>query len=105
MANTFTNRATSSLNTSLYSLYTVQSNITTIVHAIYISNKNSTDGNVDLVVNSGSNDYYICKNLDIPNNSTVVFEKPINLLSGNILKAKSSVAGSFDIFVSLLEIS
>lgn len=105
MANTFTNRATSSLSGSLYDLYTVSPSITTIVHAVYISNKSSIDGTVDLVINSGSNDYYICKNLDVPNNSTIVFEKPLNLLSNNILKAKASATGSFDIFVSLLEIS
>ena len=54
---------------------------------------------------STSSTYHIAKNLDVPNGSTVVFEKPVNLETGDILKLKAAGSGTLEVFVSVLEMT
>ena len=45
------------------------------------------------------------KTVDVPADSTLVIEKPINLEAGDILKAVASAAGDLQAFASVLEIT
>ena len=108
MANTFRNAATGS-NTTINPFYTCPGATTGVVHAIYVSN---IDGTSDATINvtvSGSANFndrkYLLKTVDVPADSTVVIEKPINLGAGDKLEAKASANGDIDVFASILEIT
>jgi len=108
MANTFKNAATGS-RTDLLTMYTCPGGTTSVVHAIYLSN---IDGTNDATVNvsiSGSANFtdrrYILKTVDVPADSTVVIEKPINLGAGDKLETQASANDDIDVFASILEIT
>ena len=48
---------------------------------------------------------YIMKTVDVPADSTVVLEKPINLGAGDKLETQASANGDIEVFASLLEIT
>ena len=108
MANTFTSAATGS-RTDLLTLYTCPVSTTAVVHAVYLSN---IDGTNDATVNvsiSGSANFtdrrYILKTVDVPADSTVVIEKPINLGAGDKLETQASANDDIDVFASILEMT
>ena len=108
MANTFKNAATGS-RTDLLTMYTCPGGTTSVVHAIYLSN---VDGTNDATVNvsvSGSATFqtrrYLLKTVDIPADSTVVIEKPINLGAGDKLETQASANDDIDVFASILEMT
>ena len=108
MANTFKSAATGS-RTDLLTMYTCPAGTTAVVHAIYLSN---IDGTNDATVNvsvSGSANFntrrYILKTVDVPADSTVVIEKPINLGAGDKLETQASANDDIDVFASILEIT
>ena len=108
MANTFKNAVTGS-STSLGAFYTCPVSTTAVVHAVYLSN---VDGVNDETINlsvSGSANFndrkYILKTVDVPADSTVVIEKPINLGAGDKLEAQASQTSSIDVFASILEMT
>ena len=108
MANTFKSAATGSSST-LGAFYTCPASTTAIVHAVYLSNVDGTnDATVDVSI-SGSANFddrrYILKTVDVPADSTVVLEKPINLGAGDKLETKASANGDIDVFASILEIT
>ncbi len=108
MANTFKSAVTGS-STSVGAFYTCPAATTAVVHAVYLSN---VDGANDETINlsvSGSANFndrkYILKTVDVPADSTVVIEKPINLGAGDKLEAQASQTSSIDVFASILEIT
>tara|TARA_B100000745_G_C20082491_1_gene369850 strand:- start:605 stop:931 length:327 start_codon:yes stop_codon:yes gene_type:complete len=108
MANTFKNAATGS-NTSVTTLYTTPGGTTSVVHAMYLSN---VDGTNDATINisiSGSANFsgrkYLLKTVNVPADSTVVIEKPINLGAGDKLETQASANDDIDVFASILEIT
>ncbi|HBZ37324.1 MAG TPA: hypothetical protein DEO59_02210 [Balneola sp.] len=108
MANTFTSAATGS-RTDLLPMYTCPAATTSIIHAIYLSNVDGTnDATVNVAV-SGSATFqtrrYLLKTVDVPADSTVVIEKPINLGAGDKLETQSSANDDIDVFASILEIT
>jgi hypothetical protein len=108
MANTFTSAATGS-RTDLLTLYTCPAATTGIVHAIYLSNIDGTnDATIDVAI-SGSANFdtrrYLLKTVDVPADSTVVIEKPINLGAGDKLETQASANDDVDVFASILEIT
>ena len=108
MANTFKSAASGS-TTTIQTLYTCPVSTTAVVHAVYLSNIDGTnDATVNLSV-SGSANFndrkYLLKTVDVPADSTVVIEKPINLGAGDKLEAKASANGDIDVFASILEIT
>ena len=108
MANTFTSAATGS-RTDLLPMYTCPAATTSIIHAIYLSNVDGTnDATVNVAV-SGSATFqtrrYLLKTVDVPADSTVVIEKPINLGAGDKLETKASADDDIDVFVSILEMT
>ena len=107
MANNFINAAKAIGNTAT-TVYTVPGSTTGVVHAIYVSNIHATnDGTVDISVTdtSASDTFYIAKNISVPQGSSVVFEKPINLEATDILKLTASAASTIEAFASILEIT
>jgi hypothetical protein len=108
MANTFTSAATGS-TTTLTTLYTCPVSTTGVVHAIYASNIDGTnDASISISV-SGSANFndrrYLLKTIEVPADSTVVIEKPINLGAGDKLETQASADGDIDVFASILEMT
>ena len=108
MANTFTSAATGS-RTDLLTLYTCPVGTTAVVHAIYLSNVDGTnDATVNVAVSGSANFQdrrYILKTVDVPADSTVVIEKPINLGTGDKLETQASANDDIDVFASILEMT
>ena len=108
MANTFKNAATGS-NTTINPMYTCPGGTSAVVHAIYLSN---VDGENCATINlsvSGSANFqtrrYILKTVEVPADSTVIIEKPINLGAGDKLETQASADGDIEAFASILEIT
>ena len=108
MANTFKSAATGS-STGLGAFYTCPGGTTAVVHAIYLSNVDGTNDATISVSVSGSANFdtrrYLLKTVDVPADSTVVIEKPINLGAGDKLEAQASQTSSIDVFASILEMT
>jgi len=114
MASAFKNAGMSVVTTDNASanLYTA-SGVTAVVHAVYISNKSSSnEANVDVKVTTdgGSTFYHIGKSLRIPVENTLVLDKPINLETNDILRVVAEVnadssAPDVEVYASILEIS
>ena len=107
MANTFKNAGVA-IGDSATTLYTAPAATTGIIHAIYISNIDGTnDATVDITVTdtSAGTTFHIMKTVDVPADSTLVIEKPINLEAGDILKAIASATGDLEAFASILEMT
>ena len=78
------------------------------LYMLFTSNVDGTnDATVDLLVtdNSLGSDFYILKTVDVPADSSLVIEKPINLEANDILKVKASAAGDLQAFASVLEMT
>ena len=108
MANTFKSAATGSSNV-LGAFYTCPAATSAVVHAIYLSNVDGTnDATIDISI-SGSANFdtrrYLMKTVDVPADSSVILEKPINLGAGDKLETKASANGDIDVFASILEIT
>ena len=108
MANTFINAATGS-STSITPLYVCPSATNGVVHAIYVSNIDGTDDATINVTVSGSANFqtrrHIMKTVNVPADSTLVIEKPINLGAGDKLETQASANGDLEVFASILEIT
>jgi len=114
MASAFKNAGMSVVTTDDASanLYTA-SGVTAVVHAIYISNKSSSnEANVDVKVTTdgGSTFYHVGKSLNIPVENTLVLDKPINLETNDILRVVAEVnpdssSPDVEVYASILEIS
>ena len=108
MANTFKSAATGS-TTAVTTMYTCPAATSAVVHAMYLSNVDGTNDATVTVSVSGSANFstrrYLLKTVDVPADSTVVIEKPINLGAGDKLETKASANGDIDVFASILEIT
>ena len=108
MANTFKSAASGS-TTTIQTLYTCPAATSGVVHAIYLSNVDGTNDATVSVSISGSANFsdrrYILKTVDVPADSTVVVEKPINLGAGDKLETQASANDDIDVFASILEIT
>jgi len=108
VANIFKNAATGS-NTTINAMYTCPAATTAVVHAIYLSNIDGTNAATINLSVSGSATFegrtYLLKTVNIPADSTVIIEKPINLGAGDKLETEASANGDIDAFASVLEIT
>tara|TARA_Y100001937_G_C7008738_1_gene279927 strand:- start:80 stop:406 length:327 start_codon:yes stop_codon:yes gene_type:complete len=108
MAQTFKSAATGS-TTTLQPIYTCPASTTAVVHAMYVSNIDGTnDANISISI-SGSANFdtrrFLLRTVEVPADSTVVIEKPINLGAGDKLETQASVNDDLDVFASILEIT
>ena len=93
--------------------YTCPAATVAVIHALYISNKSSTNvANVDVKVTTdgGTTFYHIGKSLEIDVSNTLVLDKPINLEANDIIRIvaesnEDSSTPSVEAFASILEIS
>jgi hypothetical protein len=100
----FKNAKVSGAATSVATLYKVPSGKYSTVHSIFVTNRyNLEDLYVNILINDGSNDFYISYLLPVSANVGAVIERPINLNDGDILKVQSSRANSIDIIANVLE--
>ena len=107
MANTFKNAAKAVGNTNT-TLYTCPAATTAVIHAVFISNVDGVnDASIDVIVtdDSKSTDFHIMKTVNVPADSSLVIEKPINLEAADILKVKASATGDLEAFASVLEMT
>jgi hypothetical protein len=95
-------------------IYTASgSGVTAVIHAVYISNKSSTNEakvNVKVTTDGGSTFYHVGRSLSVPVNNTLVLDKPINLENNDILRVYADPnpdSSSVDVeaYASILEIS
>tara|TARA_Y100001970_G_C14160031_1_gene817955 strand:+ start:20 stop:367 length:348 start_codon:yes stop_codon:yes gene_type:complete len=115
VASTFKNAGMAVVTTdnSSANLYTAGGSVYSVVHALYISNKSSTnEANVDVKVTTdgGSTFYHIGKSLRVAASNTLVLDKPINLEPNDVLRVVAEVnadSSSPDVeaYASILEIS
>ncbi len=108
MAQSFISAATGS-NTAITPMYTCPASTTAVVHAMYLSNIDGTnDADISVSI-SGSANFstrrYLLKTVQVPADSTVVIEKPINLGAGDKLETQASADNDVDVFASILEIT
>ena len=76
------------------------------VNALYISNVDGVNlATINIDIFRSSTAYHIMKTVEVPADSTLVIEKPINLETGDILKVKASVASDLEAFASVLEMN
>ena len=107
MANTFKNAAKAVGNTNT-TLYTCPAATTAVIHAVFISNVDGVnDASIDVIVTDSSEgqDFHIMKTVNVPADSSLVIEKPINLEAADILKVKASASGDLEAFASVLEMT
>jgi len=114
MASSFKNAGMSVVTTDNASanLYTA-SGVTAVVHAVYISNKSSTNTakvDVKVTTDGGSTFYHVGKSLEIDVNNTLVLDKPINLETNDIIRIVAelnidSSSPDVEAYASILEIS
>ena len=108
MANTFKNAATGS-NTDITTMYTCPGATSAVIHALYVSNVDgANDASINVTI-SGSANFttrrHIMKTVNVPADSTLVIEKPINLGAGDKLETQASANGDLEVFASILEIT
>lgn len=93
--------------------YTCPSSTVAVIHALYISNKSSTNvANVDVkvTIDGGTTFRHIGKSLQIPIENTLVLDKPINLEANDIIRIvaemnEDSTSPDVEVFASILEIN
>ena len=101
------------VNSSAANVYTCPGGSTAVIHALYISNKSSTNqANVDVsvTIDGGTTFKYIGKSLLIDFENTLVLDKPINLEASDILRVVAqplpdSSTTDLEVYASVLEIS
>ena len=108
MANTFKNAATGS-NTSVTTLYTCPGATSAVIHALYVSNVDGANDATINVTKSGSANFqtrrHLMKTVNVPADSTLIVEKPINLGAGDKLETQASANDDLEVFASILEIT
>ena len=115
MASTFKNAGldVGVLDDATGNMYTAGGSVTAVIHAVYISNKSSTNiakVNVKVTTDGGSTFFYIGKSMEVDVSNTLVLDKPINLENNDIIRIyadPSPDSSSVDVeaYASILEIS
>lgn len=115
MASSFKNAGMSVITSdnSSANLYTCPSATVAVIHALYISNKSSTNvANVDVkvTIDGGTTFRHIGKSLQVPIENTLVLDKPINLEANDIIRIvaeinEDSTSPDVEVFASILEIN
>ena len=104
MAQNFRRTTSNNVGTSVASVYTANSYDTIV--GIALTNVHSSSINVDVYVNDGSNDIYLVKSAPIPVGSQLQLidgGAKIVVQNGDVIKVKSDVASSCDVWVSAVD--
>ena len=113
MANAFTNAGVAI--TTATTIYQVPIGTdSSVVHSIYIANVdgvNSATVNIEVSTDGAgsANFFHVAKTVQVPADSSLILDKPINLRNannasaGDLIRATASAAGDLQAFVSVLQ--
>ena len=104
MAQDFERNIARNVGTSASTLRTANSDDALV--GINVANTNTSQINVDVFINDGSNDYYIVKTAPIPAGSALQLldgGAKIVMQSSDVLKVQSDTASSADVWVSVVD--
>ena len=104
MAQDFERERARNIGTSASSIVTADSDDAII--GIRVANVVTQTIQVDVFISSGGNDYYLAKNVSIPQGSTIEFidgGAKVNLETGDVVKVKSDTASSADCWLSYID--
>ena len=116
MANAFKNAGVA-IGNSATTVYQVPIGTdSSVVHSIYIANVdgvNSATVNIEVSTDGAgsANFFHVAKTVQVPADSTLILDKPVNLFNtnnasaGDLMRATASAAGDLECFISILEIS
>ncbi len=79
-----------------------------IVHSCTVSNihtSDSADVDIKVTTDGGSTYFYVAKNVPVPQGSTLVLDKPIDMANGDILQMKSTATNTLNTVLGILEIT
>ena len=113
MASTFKNQGAALGVTDSGSFYTAPGGTYAVIHALYISNHETSEAisvNVKVTTDGGSTFYHVGKGLNVPANNTLVLDKPINLEPNDIIRVYADVLSdsstpTAEVFASILEVT
>ena len=116
MPNAFTNAGVAIGNTATTIYQVPIGTDSSVVHSIYIANVdgvNSATVNIEVSTDGAgsANFFHVAKTVQVPADSTLILDKPINLFNtsnataGDLMRATASTAGDLECFISILEIS
>ena len=104
MAQDFERNIARNVGTSASTLRTANSDDALV--GINVANTTTSQINVDVFINDGSNDYYIVKTAPIPAGSALQLldgGAKIVIQSSDVLKVQSDTASSADVWVSVVD--
>ena len=115
MANAFTNAGVAILATATTVYQVPIGTDSSVVHSIYIANidgVNSATVNIEVSTDGAgaTGFFHVAKTVQVPADSTLILDKPINLFNtnnasaGDLIRATASAAGDLQAFVSVLQI-
>ena len=116
MANAFTNAGVA-IGATATTVYQVPIGTdSSVVHSIYIANidgVNSATVNIEVSTDGAgsANFFHVAKTVQIPADSSLILDKPINLRNannasaGDLIRATASAASDLQAFVSVLQIT
>ena len=116
MANAFTNAGVAIGNTATTIYQVPIGTDSSVVHSIYIANidgVNSATVNIEVSTDGAgsANFFHVAKTVQVPADSSLILDKPINLRNannasaGDLIRATASAAGDLQAFVSVLQIT
>ena len=113
MASTFKNQGAALGVTDSGSFYTAPSGTYAVIHALYISNHETSESisvHVKVTTDGGSTFYHVAKKINISPSNTLTLDKPINLEPSDILRVYADPnpdSSSVDVeaFASILEVT
>ena len=108
MASTFKNAVSTGVGTSPVDVYTAPALTSTTVIGLSLANVHTAQVTVVVTVTKGATVANVIKSAPIPVGSSLVLfggDQKLVLEAGNKFSVTSSVAGSVDVIVSLLEIA
>ena len=104
MAQDFERNIARNVGTSASTLRTANSDDALV--GINVANTTTSQINVDVFINDGSNDYYIVKTAPIPAGSALQLldgGAKVVMQNNDVLKVKSDTASSADVWVSVVD--
>ena len=116
MPNAFTNAGVA-IGNSATTIYQVPIGTdSSVVHSIYIANVdgvNSATVNIEVSTDGAgsANFFHVAKTVQVPADSSLILDKPINLRNannasaGDLIRATASAASDLQAFVSVLQIT
>ena len=116
MANAFKNAGVAIGNTATTIYQTPIGVNSSVVHSIYIANIDGTNNatvNIEVSTDGAgsANFFHVAKTVQVPADSTLILDKPINLFNtnnasaGDLMRATADTALRLECFISILEIS